>query len=144
MAQPLDGQAQFKPELRQVVAADVPQLDVLEIVPDAFIGIEFRGVAGELLQLQPSRGAPSQEVFDDLRPMDRRAIPDDKQRAREVAEQVLEKADHIRAAKWALLDREQQPPVLGQPADGGEMIVGQRRVQQRALTAGRVRADQPR
>jgi hypothetical protein len=37
VAEPLDGQAQFEPQLVQIGAAEVAQFDVREIVPDALV-----------------------------------------------------------------------------------------------------------
>jgi hypothetical protein len=41
VAQALERQPQFEPEFREIVAADISQFAVLEIVPDPFVGIEF-------------------------------------------------------------------------------------------------------
>lgn len=106
MAQPLAGQAQFGTEFGEIIAAEVTQLDVLEIAPDAFIGIEVGRVPGELREVQPSRGAPRQEVFDDLRSVDGCPIPDDEQQTGHLAEQMLEKAHDVGAAERTLLHGE--------------------------------------
>ena len=45
VAKPLDGQPQFEPQLVQIGAAEVAQFDVLEIVPDALVRIQVRGIA---------------------------------------------------------------------------------------------------
>ncbi|HET9110396.1 MAG TPA: hypothetical protein VFN78_06210, partial [Ktedonobacterales bacterium] len=73
------GLAQRERQLRQVAAAPIGQFDTLEIVPDALVGVEFGGVAGQLLQVQALDCAPTQEVLDRLATMNRRAIPDDQQ-----------------------------------------------------------------
>src|SRR3954453_11400731 len=85
VAEPLDGQAQFKPQLVQIGAAEVAQFDVLEIVPDALVRIQVRGVARQLLQLEARRGLLCQEVLDRPGAMDRRPIPDHEQLARNLA-----------------------------------------------------------
>jgi hypothetical protein len=56
---------------------------------------------------------------------------------------VLEKADDIRAAERALLHLEQQASAVGQPANHGQMVMGERRVQQGRLPARGVGADDP-
>src|SRR3954466_12470966 len=71
VAEPLDGQAQFDPQLVQIGTAEVAELDLLEIVPHPLIGIEFGRIAGELLQLEPGGGPLGQEVFHRLRAVDR-------------------------------------------------------------------------
>lgn len=86
VAKPLDGQAQFEPQLVQIGTAEVAQFDVLEIVPDALVGIQVRGVARQLLQLEPRRRPLRQEVLNGLGAMDRRPIPDHEQLARNLAQ----------------------------------------------------------
>ncbi len=93
MAEALDRQAQFAPQFREIVAADMAQFAVLEIRPDPFVRIPFRGIAGELLEVQSRRRPLGQEVAHDLRPMDRGAISKDQQLARLLAQQVLEKIE---------------------------------------------------
>src|SRR4051812_38208094 len=66
VAEPLDGQAQFEPQLVQIGAAEIAQFGVLEIVPDALVGIQVWSVARQLLQLEACRSAPRQEVLDGL------------------------------------------------------------------------------
>ncbi len=44
VAEPLDGQTQFESELGEIVAADVAEFDALEVLPNPFVGIEFRRV----------------------------------------------------------------------------------------------------
>ena len=144
VAQALDRQPQFEAEFGEIVAADITQLAVLEIVPDPFVGIEFGRVAGELLEVQPRRRPLGQEVAHRLGAVDRGAIPNDQQLAGDLAEQVLEKTDDIRAPAGALLHLEQQAARVGQPADHGQMVMGQRRVQQRGLAPGGVGAHDPR
>jgi hypothetical protein len=52
-AQPRGRGAQGAAEVGEVGAADVAQLDVLEVAPDALVeGIEVGGVAGQRLQVQ--------------------------------------------------------------------------------------------
>jgi len=85
VAEPLDGQAQFQAQVVQIGAAEVAQFDVLEIVPNALVGIQVRGVARQLLQLEPRRTALRQEVLDGLSAVDRRPIPDHEQPARKLA-----------------------------------------------------------
>jgi hypothetical protein len=97
VAEPLDRQAQFEPQFRQIVAAHVAQLPMLEIVPHPFIRVEFWGVAGELLEVQPARATLGQEVAHRLGAVDRGTIPDDEQLAWDLAEQMVEKADGKRS-----------------------------------------------
>ena len=59
LAQALRRPVELAPQLGQVGAARVGQLDVLEEVPDALVErVEVGGVAGQLLQAEASGGAP--------------------------------------------------------------------------------------
>src|SRR5215212_2946141 len=144
VAEPLDGQAQFEPQLVQIGAAEVAQFDVLEIVPDALVRIQVRGVAGQLLQLEARRGSLRQEVLDGPGAMDRRPIPDHEQLARNLAEEMLQKLDDLGAPKRALADLEQEPPLVGQAADDREMIAGTGHPEDRRLPPRGVGAHQAR
>jgi hypothetical protein len=93
--------------------------------------------------VQPARATLGQEVAHRLGAVDRGTIPDDEQLAWDLAEQVVEKADDIRAPQRALLHLEQQASGGGQPADHGQMVMGERRVQQRRLAPRGVGADDP-
>jgi hypothetical protein len=143
VAQALDRQAQLEPQFCEVVAADIAQFKVLEIVPDSFVRIQRGRVAGKLLEVQPRRGPLRQEVAHDLRAVDRSAIPNDQQLTGLLAQQVLEKVDDIGALERALLHLEQQASAVGQPADHGQMVMGERCVQQGRLPARGVGADDP-
>jgi hypothetical protein len=144
VAESLDGQAQFEPQLVQIGAAKVAQLNVLEIVPDALIRIQVRGVARQLLQVEPRRRPLREEVLDGLSAMDRRPIPDHEQLARNLAQQVPQELDNLGAPKCALADLEEEPPLVGQAADDREMIAGTRHPEDRRLPPRGVGAHQAR
>lgn len=64
--QPADGQAQFGTQVRQAMTAAIAQLDMLEVMPDALIGIEFRRAPRQPFQVQARRSARGEKVLDDL------------------------------------------------------------------------------
>ena len=70
-------------------AAHMPAFDALEVCPETLAGIQFWGIGGEALHLEPWRRASGQELLDEMAAVDRRAIPHDHQRARHLAEQML-------------------------------------------------------
>src|SRR4051794_30410563 len=144
VAEPLDGPARFKPQLVQIGAAEVAQLDVLEIVPDALVRIQVRGVARQLLQLEARRGPLCQEVLDRPGAMDRRPIPDHEQFARNLAQETLQKLDDLGAPKRALADLEQEPPLVGEAADDRQMLAGPGHPKERRLASRGVGAHQAR
>ena len=135
------GEAEVTSEVWQVLTADVAQLDVLEVVPDALVRVKVRGVAGELLELDAPGAALGQEVFDWLAAMDRGAVPDDQELAGDVAEQVLEEADDVRTLVRVLLDQHQQPTRRGDAADNGQMVTAQGEAEDRRLAARGVGPD---
>lgn len=144
VAEPLDGEAQLAAQLAQIGTAEVAEFDVLEVVPDPLVRIEVRRVAGQLLQLEPRRGALREEVLDGLGAMDRRSIPDHEQLPRNLAQQMLQKLNDLRAAQRALTALDEEPPVVGQTADHGEMIARAAHPQDRRLAPRRVGAHQAR
>src|SRR5215831_14654286 len=93
--------AELALELGDVVTASVAQLDPLPVAPDPLIRVHVRRVAGEGLEGEAPGRAPGQEILDDLAAMDRGAVPDDQELAREVAQQVPEEAHHVRALEGA-------------------------------------------
>jgi hypothetical protein len=144
VAEPLDGQAQFEPQLVQIGAAEVAQFNVLEIVPDALVGIQVRGVARQLLQLEARRGPLRQEVLDGSGAMDRRPIPDHEQLARNLAQQVPQELDDLGPPKRPLADLEEESALMSQAADNGQMIAGTGHPENRRLAPRRVGAHQAR
>lgn len=134
-AEPTDGQSEFPGEFIEIVAAPVPQLDPLEQIPDALIGVELRGVAGQAFQVQPLRCTGGEEVLDRLTVMDRRTVPDHQQLAPHVPQQLAEEGDDRRPAERLPLDVGEQPPVRRDGADHGEVVARERDAQDGSLTA---------
>jgi hypothetical protein len=78
----------------QVGTADIPQLNPFEVIPDALIGVEIGSRARQLFQMQ-ALGSPSLEkIFDLLAAMDWRTVPDEQDRARDLAQEHAQEADH--------------------------------------------------
>ena len=74
-------------QVLQVTTTRVAQLYPLEVIPDPLVGVEIGCVAGKLFQVQPF-GRPSLEkIFDLVFAMDRRAVPDHHQFARNLAQE---------------------------------------------------------
>jgi hypothetical protein len=76
-------------------AAHMPEFDAFQVCPEALAGIQFWGVGGEALHLEPWRRAIGQGLLDEMAAVDRRAIPNDHQRARHLAEQMLQEREDI-------------------------------------------------
>ena len=144
MAETGGGEAEVTSEMSESVAADVAQLDVLEVVPDPLIRVEVRGVPWELLQADAAGAALSQKVLDRLTAMDGSAIPNDQELAGDVAQQMLEEADDIRALVRVLLDQHEQAPRGGDAADHRQMVAAQGQAEDRRLPARGVGPDRAR
>ena len=95
MPNPLHGIAQFSPQMRQRQAAQVAQLNPDELWPDAFIRIQVWGIGWQALQVQQLRCTVGEQLLDKMAAVDRRAIPDDPQAARDFTSQVLQKGNYI-------------------------------------------------
>lgn len=134
VAQATGGEAKLASEVWQVLAGDVAQLDVLEGGPDALVRVEVRGVAGELLELDASGAALGQEGLDRLATMDRGAVPQDQELAGDVAEQMLEEANDVRALVGVLLHAHQQPAIRSDAADDRQVVAAQRQAEDGRLT----------
>jgi hypothetical protein len=141
MAKTGGGETEVTSQVWQVLAADVAQLDVLEVGPDALVRVEVRGVAGELLESDASGAALGQEVLDRLAAMDRGAVPDNQELTGDVTQQVLEEADDVRALVRVLLDQHQQPTCRGDAADDGQMVTAPGEAEDRRLAARGVGPD---
>src|SRR5262245_12282175 len=107
MAQAGDGLTQFVPEFVQIVTTQVLQIDILEILPDAFDRVQIRRVAWEAYNLTVS-GRSLREEGLDLTIMDRGTIPDDQQLGANLAAQMLEKANHVGAGEGTVLPAQVQ------------------------------------
>jgi hypothetical protein len=141
MAKTGGGQAEVVSQVREVQAADVTQLDVFEIGPDALVRVQVGSVAWQLFQADPLGASVGQEVLDGLAAMDRGAIPEHQELAGDMAEQLLQEADNVRALVRVVLDVQQQATVRGDAADDGQMIAAQRQAEDRRLAAWRIGAD---
>ena len=91
MAEASGRESELAPQVGEGLAADVAEFDVLEVGPDALVGVQLRGVAGQSLQVEPSGCSVSQEVLDRLTTLDRSTVPHDQELAGDVAQQVLRK-----------------------------------------------------
>lgn len=133
VTQPSNCPAQFVPQPTQISTADIAQFYSFQIAPDAFIWIEVRRIAGQLLQLYALCAAIGQKVLDRLPTVDRRTVPDHQQLALNMAQQMLQKAHNLRAAVGPLLRLVQQFAVHRDAADRRDALVSQGDAQDRRL-----------
>ncbi len=98
VSQAFFGMPEFLGHLGDIPAADILEFSAFEQIADALLWVEFRGIAGQAFQLEPFGGLALQKVLDHLRAMDRGAIPDDEQVARNLSQQ---EARGARTTSWA-------------------------------------------
>ena len=139
-AQAANGEAEFPAQFVEVTAAAVLELGALEVVPDAFVGIELGRIGGQAFQVEPRGRTVREEVFDGLTAMDRRAIPNYQQVAPHLAQELAEEGNGRRPLEGLLLHVGEESAIRGEGADHGEMIVGERGAQHWRLPHGRVGA----
>jgi hypothetical protein len=92
---PFDRITQLMPQMREIQAADIAQLDPLELFPEALAWIEFRGIGRQALQVHPLGCTVGQERLDAMTAMNGSAIPDDDHTAGDFPQQMLQKGDHV-------------------------------------------------
>jgi hypothetical protein len=141
MADAGHGQAQLVAELGQRVTADVAQFTPLEILPEPLVRVQLGRVGGQGLQMQALGRALREEVLDHLRAVDRGAVPDDEQLARNMAQQVLKETHHVRPAQSVVFHLHEDLPRRGDRANSRQVIPRERHPQHRRLAPGRISAD---
>ncbi len=132
--QSLFSQAHSTTQFTEVGAGYISQLHSLQVVPDTLIWVQIRRIAGQPFQADPLCPTNGQEVPDRLAPVNGRTIPDDQQLAGDVTQQMLQKANHIRAAESPLLHHHQQGAIYGDATDGCYVVPGERHSEDRALS----------
>src|SRR4051794_4076658 len=95
-------QAQVLLQVIQVGAAHVPQLHVVEVRPDAFVWVEVRRVARQLLKAESLGRTLGQKGLDRSAAMNR-TVPDHQQLAWNVSQQMLKEVDYLRTAERVIL-----------------------------------------
>lgn len=135
-----NGQSQCSPKLREIRAAHIAQLHAFQVVPDALVGIQIRCVTWQPLKMNALGTAIGQELFDRFATMNRRAVPNHQQLARDVAEQMFQEADDILAAIGTLLGHQQEGVVHSDATNRRYMVPSERHAQDRGLTTRRIGA----
>jgi len=72
-------------QLIEIGTTDITQLHALEVIPDALIRVEIRGIARKLFEMQAFGGSSLEKIFDLVSPMDGRPVPDQHDLARDLA-----------------------------------------------------------
>lgn len=123
LAQSLTGGAELGAQRDEVGAAEVGQFQVLEQAPDPFLRVEVWRAARELFEVNPRRGPGAEELLHRPTAVDRRAVPDDEQRAGGVIHQMPQEVDHLDAAYRVVVHPELELRLQADGADDGEVVV---------------------
>src|SRR5579884_367260 len=134
MPEPFLGPHQFRLKLLEIDSTKVLEFAPLEQIPHALLWIEFGCRARQTLQMNAFGSALSQKIFDGLRAMNARSIPDDQELAWDLAQQQLQEPHHIRPFERVVLNVHDQTPVQGEAADSREVIASQGNLQDRCLS----------
>jgi hypothetical protein len=108
MAQPLFGSLYLQGQIGQITTTPILEFAPLEQIPDALLWSEFRRIAGQAFEMDPSGGSSRQEGFDHLAAMNRRAIPDDQQLAGQFAQEEPSEAHDIHSGVPVVLHLKEQ------------------------------------
>jgi hypothetical protein len=119
---PLDGVAEFSPEMRELEATPMAQLDPLEMCPEARDRVQLRGVGWQPLDLEPLSRAIREAFLDAMTAVHRRPIPEEPQAAGHLAPQVLQQGDHITGIDGLGLAMKIPLALRRNGADGREVI----------------------
>ena len=125
MPEPFLGPHQSRLKLIEISSTKVLEFAPLEQIPYAFLGIEFRCIARQALQMDAFGSTCGQKILDGLRAMNARSIPDDQQLAWDLAQEQLQEAHHIWPFERPVPEVHDQPPIQGEATNGREMITRQ-------------------
>ena len=137
------GGREFKTEMVQVVATDIFEFNMFQIVPNALVGVQVRGIARQAFQPDALGGAGGQEGLDVLTAMDGCAIPDDQQLAGNGVEQLLQEGDDGNTVERFGLHGQVDFTCGRDGADDRIVVVRQLAAQNRRLAHGRPGAHHP-
>jgi hypothetical protein len=124
----------FLRQMGDVETAHVAKLNAFQLLPEPFAGVQLGGIGGQALQVQALCRTPRQELLDDTAAMDRCPIPDEDQAAGHLAQQVLQKPDHVVRVDGVILAVEVELAAGGDGTDRRQMVAGVPLVDDRCLT----------
>jgi len=98
----------------------------LEMVPDAFVGVEFRSVRGEGHEVKPARA--SEEFLHRIAAMDSAVVQQHDQMTTDLTQEMAQEDGHLFALNVVLVEQAVQrateaPGTDGDPGDRGDSVV---------------------
>src|SRR5579885_156577 len=133
MSQALSCPDEFSLQLIEITTADIAYLHPFEVIPDALIGVEIRGIAGKLFEVEAASSPFLEKVFDLMSAMNGCSIPDDHNLAANLAQENAQEAHDRLAIIGSRAYLQEESSIGGDAADGGEVVAGQRHAQDRCL-----------
>ena len=125
----------------QVRATQVSHLDVLEVLPHAFIRVQVGRVSRQLLQLHERRSAIRQKGFDLVAAMNRRTVPHHQQLAANHPLHVTQKRDTLDAPQWPAASQGKELTARRDTTHHRQVVARDKRAQHRRSATGRIGAD---
>ena len=123
-----------------ILAAEVLHLDMLEILPDTFVRVQLRGIAGKSLQLKASRRALGKVVLESLAAMDGSTLPNNYQISCDLLLEQVQKTDNAQAVKSGFAYLQIQVAVRTDRTDDREVVAGEFVAQHGGLARRRPRS----
>src|SRR6266849_5008526 len=103
------------------------------VAPEVLHRVEFWRVSGQALQFEPGPLA-GDPVLDQAAAVSGKAVPDDQQPARDMAQEMSQKLDHLRTANGSWKEPEVETPP-GYPGHCREQLPVEMILQHRGLSA---------
>lgn len=125
VTQALSGTNELRVQFSEIRTTGIPQLGVLEVIPDTFIRVEIRGVARQLLQVQPFGRSTLEKVFDGLPPTNWRSVPDHHDVTWKLPQQDPQKAHDRFGVRGCRTDLYEQASIQRDSTNRRKMIVRQ-------------------
>lgn len=142
--QTLSSESESVLQISHVATTDIAKFDVLQVVPDAFIGIQVRCIGRQPFQQDAMCGAFAQKGLDFVAAMNRRSIPDDQKLAGDGPQEFLQKPDYSTAIKGGRLHAQEEFAIRTDRTDHRIVVSCQFASQNGCFAFGSPGADHPR
>lgn len=127
------GVLKANPQLVQRETRQVSEFDMLELMPDVLLRIDFRRVRREVLYRHSSNSIQAAELFQLPALVDPGAVPHDEDVLRTAHQKMTKKHNRTVRSDRRLVDLRVQAALQRQPSDDGKVIVSVGRAQHGSL-----------
>ena len=141
LSQAADGQVKFQMEFFHVEADQVAHLDMLEVLPGAFDGIQVRGIRRQPLDAKATSRVAGKELLDCGAAMDGRPVPDYQESRSDMPDQVLEELDGVQPVERLLTHQGVDLALRRDTPHDREVVARLPLVEDRRVPLGRVGPD---